>query len=114
MGDDLVGPCEVFRSELEGDLNVTHRVSGTSERIRTCVSDLWVVVCGVPVLSNRKVSICVGAPGAKELTTKMASEDLAEVFANERTADRRATVTASCLEIPLHVEVNIVRGLAWR
>ena len=77
------------------------------------IAGLRVVVCGVPVLSNRKVSICVGALGAKELTTKIASEDLAEVFANERTADRRATVTASCLEIPLHSKVSIVRTLAW-
>ena len=114
MGNDLVGLSEAFWSELEGDLNTARRVSGTSERIRRYVSDLWIVVSGVPVLSNRKVSICVGAPGAKELTTKMASEDLAEVFPNGRAAGRRATVTASCLEIPLHVEVNMVRGLARR
>jgi len=114
MGNNIISPCEVFWGELEGNLNAVHRVSGTSEHVQRGVSDLWVVVCGVPVLSNRKVSIRVGASGAVELTTKMASEDLTEVLANERTADRRVTVTESCLEIPLHVEVNIVRGLAWR
>ena len=49
----------------------------------------------------------------EQLTTKMASEDLADVFENERTADRRAVATATCLEIPLHVKLNIVHGLAW-
>ena len=114
MGNDIISPCEVFGSELEGDLDAVHRVSGSLEQIQRGVSDLWVVVCGVPVLSNRKVSIGVGAPGAKKLTTKMASEDLTEVLANERTVGRRVTVTESCLEIPLHAEVNIVRGLTWR
>ena len=33
VGNNLIGPCEVFRSELEGNLNVEHRVRGTSERI---------------------------------------------------------------------------------
>ena len=42
----------------------------------------------------------------------MASEDLTEDFENERAVDRRAVATASRLEIPLHVEVNIVYGLA--
>ena len=51
-------------------------------------------------------------PSREQLTTKMASEDLTQVFENERTADRRMVATASCLEILLHVEVNIVRGLA--
>ena len=50
----------------------------------------------------------------RRLTTKMASEDLEEVFENERTTDRRVAATASCLEIPLHVEVSIVCGLARR
>lgn len=45
---------------------------------------------------------------------KMASEDLAQVFENERRADRRVVARASCLDILLHVEVNIVCGLAWR
>ena len=60
MGNDLIGPYEVFGSEFEGDLNVEYRVSGVSEQIQKAVADLWVVVCGVPVLSNRKVSICCG------------------------------------------------------
>ena len=53
-------------------------------------------------------------PKKERLTTKMASEDLTQVFENERGADRRVVATASCLEIPLHVEVSIVCGLAWR
>ena len=38
----------------------------------------------------------------------MASEDLTQVFENERMANRLVVAAASCLEIPLHVEVNIV------
>lgn len=44
----------------------------------------------------------------------MASEDLTQVFENERTAGWRETVTVSRLEIPLHAEVNIGYGLVWR
>jgi hypothetical protein len=50
----------------------------------------------------------------KRLTMKMASDDLRGVFENERTADPRVVTTASCLEIPLRVELNIVCGLALR
>jgi len=58
--------------------------------------------------------LCGCTRSKERLTMKMASEDLAHVFENERRADRRAVARASCLEIPLHVEVNIVCGLAWR
>ena len=58
--------------------------------------------------------LCGCARSRERLTTKMASEDLMQVFENERTANRRVVATANCLEISLHVEVNIVCGLAWR
>jgi hypothetical protein len=41
----------------------------------------------------------------------MASEHLADVFENERTADQWVAETAICLEILLHVELNIVHDL---
>ena len=78
---------------------------------------------------SRPLGCCMRCPGAvqpegedlcgctrsrERLTTKIASEDLTQVFENGRTADRRVIATASCLEIPLHVEVNIICGLAWR
>lgn len=65
MGNDLIGPCEVFGRELKGNLGIEYCVIQVSEQIRGGVANLWVVVCGVPVLSNGKVSICVGAPGKK-------------------------------------------------
>ena len=65
VGNDLVGPCEVVGSELEGNLNAKHLVSRMSEQMRKDGVNLWVVVRGVPMLSNRKVSVCVGESGAK-------------------------------------------------
>lgn len=65
VGNDLICLSEVFGAEFEGDLCVDNRVSETSKRIQNGVADLRVVVCGVPVLSNRKVRICVGVPGVK-------------------------------------------------
>ena len=62
MGNDLIGPCEVFGSEFERNLSVEGCISETSEQIQKVAADLWVVICGVPVLSNQKVRICVGAP----------------------------------------------------
>ena len=62
VGNNLIGSCEVFRGEFKGDLNVDHHVSKTGEQTQKGVANLWVVMCSVPVLSNRKVSICMGEP----------------------------------------------------
>lgn len=44
----------------------------------------------------------------------MASEDLGDVFEKKRVVDRWVVARVSCLEIPLHAELNIVYGLARR
>lgn len=65
MRNDLIGPCEVVWSELKGNLKIEFCVIKVSEQIQKDVTNLWVVVCGVSVLSNQKVNICVETPGTE-------------------------------------------------
>ena len=65
MGNDFVGLCEVFGSELKGDLRIEYCVIQRPEQTEGIPTNLWVVVRGVPVLSNPMVMTCVGAPGTE-------------------------------------------------
>lgn len=56
--------------------------------------------------------LCGYSRNGKQLTTKMASEALADVFENERMTEREVVRAENRLEIPLHVEFNIVCGMA--
>jgi hypothetical protein len=115
MRNDLIRPCEVVGGKLESDLNVEGRIIEVSEQTpKICCTPLGCCMRCPGAVQTEGVYLCGCTRNEGQLTTKIASEDLVHDFENERTADRRVAAATSCLDIPLHAELNIVCGLGWR